>query len=539
MLNQRPENIAEAIREKFTVHPPIFLANMPGTLKAELKPYLQPFERVLATHELRALLEPGDIIEEEHGLYLITTGRAEEDLRNRLTYWQRLGRALLVPTLQKTIEFTQTGLEKASQREELHSARRLRYGPHDLHDYRGKFFPQLVRSLINISQIPDGAVVLDPMCGSGTTLCEAIAFSRSAIGADLNPLSVLISTVKAGIVIERPAAFLNAVERYTEVFVTTRIDPTEMWDAGDVEYLRRWFDPGALVEIAALLFDLKSVRSRLYKDFFRVCLSNIIRAVSWQKDTDLRVRKEVKPFQRGSVFEAFRTQVASQRDRIYPYLCVLHPQGSTPQLVVKHGNAVEIDRLLPENVAKCDLLVTSPPYATALPYLDTDRLSLIALGLLDRKSHRNLEASMVGTREVTEKQRQVWWELYQKRRRELPSSISRLIDKISETNHGPGIGFRRRNLPALLGKYFLDMLEAMRSAKRMMRPGAQAYYVVGNNSSTVGGEKIEIPTDHFLFELGAHAGWTPEEAIPMELIPSRDIFRENRGSTEAILHFRA
>ena len=62
------------------------------------------------------------------------------------------------------------------------------------------FSPQLVRSLITIADTPEDGVVLDPMAGSGsTTPCEAIAFGRSALAADLNPLSVLISTVKASV----------------------------------------------------------------------------------------------------------------------------------------------------------------------------------------------------------------------------------------------------------------------------------------------------------------------------------------------------
>jgi site-specific DNA-methyltransferase (cytosine-N4-specific) len=91
----------------------------------------------------------------------------------------------------------------------------------------------------------------------------------------------------------------------------------------------------------------------------------------------------------------------------------------------------------------------------------------------------------------------------------------------------------------LLGKYFLSMLDAMRSARELMKPRGLGYYVVGNNSTEVDGEKIEIPTDRFFIGLGAAAGWTPVEQISMELISSRDIFRENRGSSETILCFRA
>jgi site-specific DNA-methyltransferase (cytosine-N4-specific) len=83
------------------------------------------------------------------------------------------------------------------------------------------------------------------------------------------------------------------------------------------------------------------------------------------------------------------------------------------------------------------------------------------------------------------------------------------------------------------------MLDAMRSAHSLMKPGAACYYIVGNNSTHVNGSKLEIPTDRFLFILGAYAAWTPVEQIPMELISSRDIFRENRGTSETILCFKA
>jgi site-specific DNA-methyltransferase (cytosine-N4-specific) len=146
---------------------------------------------------------------------------------------------------------------------------------------------------------------------------------------------------------------------------------------------------------------------------------------------------------------------------------------------------------------------------------------------------------MVGTREVSERERGIAWGAYQKRRDELPTSVSDLIDEIGFHNHQPDVGFRRRNLPALLGRYYLDMLDAMRSAHVLMSPKSHGYYVVGNNSTTVNGTKIEIPTDEFLFEIGSKAGWKQIEKLPMELLASRDIFKENRGSTETILCFEA
>jgi site-specific DNA-methyltransferase (cytosine-N4-specific) len=533
-----PIDIANMIQRRFSIFPPLLLANDKDSLKFEMKPYLQPFERELATRELQALLQGDGPVAEKYGLHLVRSGRPVQYFRERLTYWQRVGTTVLEPTVQNALEFTQNGSESTTEKTELHRARRLRYGPHDLHEYRGKFFPQLVRSLMNISGVPDDGLVLDPMCGSGTTPCETVAAGRAALAADLNPLSVLIAKVKAGIVRERPEVFAETIDAYLRKLKFRDSEPDHFWQGHDLAYLRRWFAEPALKDIAAILRSIERVDSALYRDFLRVCLSEIVRSVSWQKEVDLRVRKDVRPYLQGAALEKFRTQVEEQTDRIYPYLCVL-PRSRKRTLKVVQGNAVQLDELFPEYVGKVDLLVTSPPYATALPYIDTDRLSLVVLGLLSRQRHGDVESLMVGTREITDKERLQGWSQFETRKKELPRETISLIERIASHNHGPDVGFRRRNLPSLLARYFLAMSDAMRSARSLMAPGSYAYYVVGNNSSTVNGEKVEIPTDRFLFAIGQQVGWKGLEMIPMELLVSRDIFRENRGSAETILCFKA
>ena len=533
------QSFAEETRKRFSVFPPLFLSADTRSLKLELKPYLQPFEQELAIRELRSLLQSNAKIVESDGYHIVQTDKPMEFFRDRLTYWQRVGKTVIEPTIQTTLEFAQNGMAQLKERASLHNARRLRYGPHDLHEYRGKFFPQLVRSLINISGISEAGIVLDPFCGSGTTPCEVLASGRSVVAVDLNPLSVLIARVKSTIVLEKPDTFKETICKYLNKFQFATTKEKVTWSERDVEYLLRWFNPKALDDISAILSEIQGVREPFYQDIFRVCLSNIIRSVSWQKDTDLRVRKEVKPYQVGKAIQLFQEEVQQQFERIHAYLCMLPRIKTKPSVNIYQGDAVKIDRLLSKHAGKIGLLITSPPYATALPYLDTDRLSLVILGLLPRTEHKDTEMYMVGTREISERKRQEAWENYQIRKGELPASVTKLIDQIADANHGNGIGFRRRNLPALLGKYFLDMLDSMRAAHSLMCPDAKAFYVVGNNSTIVIGKRIEIPTNEFLFEVGVAAGFKAEETIPMELLVSRDIFKFNRGTAESILCFRA
>ena len=531
----------DTIFQKHFAEPiPLFLAQDREALKLELKPYLQPFERELAIRELKALVGPNESVVEKFGYYVAYTKIPEGLFRSRLTYWQRVGKSELVPTLQKALEFTQNGLAQAKTGDSLHNARRLRYGPHDLHEYRGKFFPQLARSLINISGVPDNGLVFDPMCGSGTTACETLAAGRSAIAVDMNPLSVLITEAKAGVVLQNPDKFRDTLRDYLKGFsFDSPSDLSAVWAAADLEYLRRWFSPAAIVDLAAIIVELRKVRRPFYRAFMRVCLSNIVRSVSWQKEVDLRVRKEIRPYTGGTAIARFKSEVAEQIDRIYPYLCILPKQQTQSNLQIHQGDARMLEALLPRYKNKVDLIVTSPPYATALPYLDTDRLSLVILGLLPRGHQKDVEVKMIGTREVTEKEREADWQTFLAREVELPATVARLIRDIAKHNHGPDVGFRRRNLPALLGRYFLAMRDAMKSAHGMMRSGSKAYYVVGNNSTVVAGDKVEIPTDQFLFEIGESVGWRQDELISMELLASRDIFKENRGSAETILCFKA
>jgi DNA modification methylase len=59
-------------------------------------------------------------------------------------------------------------------------------------DFRGNWPPQLVRNLVlRYSKVSE--VVLDQMCGSGTTLIECKLLGRNAIGVDINPAAIMVT----------------------------------------------------------------------------------------------------------------------------------------------------------------------------------------------------------------------------------------------------------------------------------------------------------------------------------------------------------
>ena len=75
---------------------------------------------------------------------------------------------------------------------------------HRLHPYKGKFIPQLVEYFLDNhtdkfkTQVyfQKGDVILDPFCGSGTTLVEACELEMHAVGIDISAFNSLISSCK-------------------------------------------------------------------------------------------------------------------------------------------------------------------------------------------------------------------------------------------------------------------------------------------------------------------------------------------------------
>ena len=66
---------------------------------------------------------------------------------------------------------------------------------HDFYRYPARFSPVLARTIIEHFSQP-GDMILDPFVGGGTSLVEARALGRSAIGVDISSLAIFISRVK-------------------------------------------------------------------------------------------------------------------------------------------------------------------------------------------------------------------------------------------------------------------------------------------------------------------------------------------------------
>lgn len=398
-----------------------------------------------------------------------------------------------------------------------------KYATHGIHAYKGKFYPQLAKSLINISAVPLGSTVLDPFCGSGTTILEAFLNGMVGVGCDMHPLATKIARAKVEILAIEPArceqAILQVLDRVTSPKHTIPQD-TGQFRAEILGELFSWFPEPVVYKLNWLLSTIRAANVAAVREFLEVVLSSIIRDVSQQDPRDLRIRRRKPPLEDAPAIEIFAGRLREQLQRLRDFWsasCYWPVHTHLPKIIVGDSRQADTFRGLGLEAQGVDVVVTSPPYATALPYIDTDRLSLLVLFGMTSSERRTLERRLTGSREITTREKtdleRILFETPE--RTLLPVSVLELIRTIYRLNEGTDAGFRRLNKPSLLLRYFSDMQKVFVNLVNVLSPTGEAFVVVGNNQTTAGGQTINIRTTELLRDIGEQSCFTCVEEIPI------------------------
>lgn len=223
-----------------------------------------------------------------------------------------------------------------------------------IHPYPAKFINLIPKSLIEIIGCPKDSVILDPFCGSGTTLIEAQRHGFESVGIDLNPIACLISKVKTT---PLPDSFPNIVENIAQ-------KAEEAWTKEipipSIPNLDHWFDKDIQKAISSILSVIEHQQGETIKNALKLALSSIIVRVSRQ-ESDTRYAAVEKNNQPSDVFKSF--SLAARK--IY--------QANALNTDIYSNNArVLFQDVLTVNTSQIGnnigLVITSPPYPNAYEY---------------------------------------------------------------------------------------------------------------------------------------------------------------------------
>lgn len=484
-----------------------------------------PYERVLAMREIAALFPASPPREVPGGLELPSS--CSSRLANRLTYVSRIdGERGLSETQQSCLEMT---ARKGRARQAT------RYSVHGLHEYKGKFNPQVARALLNVLGVLPGQRVLDPFCGSGTTLVECVHLGAAGYGADINPLAVFISNAKLQALATPAAELREILKRLMDKLGQTapRLAPDE---SPRRRYLESWFDPDILAIVERLRRATDAVAQALAPVFLTIA-SNLLRDYSRQDPHDLRVRRRKSSLPAAPFLDAFRDACEQSIKRIGATQMVLESTAvlkRASQTLVRATlcDATELANAIPQ--VPFDAAITSPPYAMALPYVDIHRLSLVWLGLVPPADLAAVESVLVGSRELRGTARSQLITALAVNEARLPADEVALCRRLASAL-GNDDGFRRRAVPILLYRYFASMRDALQTVLNVLRPNAPFALIVGRNHTVLGGERWEIDTPAHLANMAAEVGWRVDEQMPLQTYQRYGYHMNNAIAHETLL----
>lgn len=411
-------------------------------------------------------------------------------------------------------------------------------------------FPSTIVSRILAHLRPDrSSLVLDPFCGTGTTLLECKRQAIPAVGIDANPVCVLaaraktnwqvtrseVSEVLTKVLDEADVEYLRfrTAARHKrklggylhptswEVFRATR-QGRYLLDSGLLE--RRWISATPALKALLVVRAIEATKSLDVREFLLVALLGLLvtEFSNLKYGPELycnRIRRDA------DVFGVFRQRVSEILDSLDAVR-----DRPTASCSIVQGNSMKEglgEALEPESVTH---VVTSPPYPAEHDYTRMTRLELAFGGFVT--SDLDLRAIKRQMIPCSSKSSYADQKYYDSVRRF--ASVRNLRAEILKRSRLKTHGFARV-YPRLVGDYFGGMYQHFKALETYLVPGARCAYVVGDQSSFFG---VHIQTSLIIRRMLASrsSGYEFERC---------EIYRNRRGNAgakrtipEVIVYFR-
>ncbi|MGD0405173.1 MAG: DNA methyltransferase [Candidatus Bathyarchaeia archaeon] len=393
---------------------------------------------------------------------------------------------------------------------------------HNFHSYPAKFIPQLAEWMIK-RYSEKGDKVLDPMMGCGTALVEARLCKRHGFGLDIDPLALLIATVKTtpieherldrefsggkdSLLTKLHSDFRKITEKRSKVILPTLFsEENSLLNIQIPDFYRRdeLFQATVLEELATIKTRIDEISDLEVRNFCLVAFSAIIKTVSNCDPRDIEPKlppPERKRLDKPDTLKVFESKLKSMRTRMHAFERLCDSLGCAdkswqPQLFL--GDA----RNPPSDITGINLIVTSPPYANSVDYPRIHKLSFYWLGFATSENLPNLARKYVGTDLITKR---TYPEVHCFGIPELDAPLNDIVEKDEK---------RARVISA----YFENMKSCLEKYYEALQDGGTCCLVIG--ASCI--KNVLVPTHALLRKIGMQIGFTFVESIERTIDPRR------------------
>ena len=385
-----------------------------------------------------------------------------------------------------------------------------------VHPYPARMAPAIAYDVLQGYRKP--MRLLDPMVGSGITLQVGRACGHHVIGYDIDPLAVLVTRTNCSNL--DPSELIQAARRVADAAKdqATKLSEDAAFPTGSDketrDFVSFWFDTINRRELTGLTEVIRKLRTsaEMKRALWTVLSGTIVTkkiGVSLAADvshsrphriyTNAPVTA-IDAFLRRATWVAKTLSAAPEVDR-------------TLSVAVRRGNA----KKLPLPAESIDVVVTSPPYMTAIDYLRGHRLSLVWLGYTLAQV-RSVNASPA--------------------KRPASDAIKRIaVASISTPDQAISVD-------SLVEKYVVEMNAITKEIARTLVPGGTVVMVVG--TPTVKGVRVDTAGIFKLLASSIGLAWVGESIrdipetrryLPSPTYVSNDSPLRKRLTQESVLMF--
>jgi DNA modification methylase len=349
-----------------------------------------------------------------------------------------------------------------------------------------------------------GDTILDPFCGSGTGLVEALVAGRSALGTDVDPVAAFVARAKTrryrGAYLRRSAARVvknaSRFERSAEEYKRLQFDdlsPAEMrqergrlW-LPSIPDIAHWFRRYVQIDLARIIESIRRAKiPSSHRDLLRLCFAAIIRSASNADPVPVSGLEVTAHMKRRNAagrivnpFLLFRQAVERTVDAVEDLQADIAPKATARAFT---ADATALSRLAKGSI---DVVITSPPYHNAVDYYRRHTLEMYWLGFTDTPSERlALRGKYIGSASVRRSHPFVGDEMA------LGILARRWEARIRRTSEKRANSFRH---------YVVAMQRVFKQLHRVLKRNGRAVFVVGKSSWN----GARLPTDALFHELAS------------------------------------
>ena len=419
---------------------------------------------------------------------------------------------------------TETSKEFRSRSNDRNKLRPEDRAVHDWYRFVLSFPPHLVRHYLERLDVGPSDTVLDPFCGTGTTLVECKKLGIASVGIESNPMAAFASSVKIDWSVNSPMLLEYAEKVANSTRRTLEEDGIDDWfglplaDAnGNGRVTKRRLGPEQtklllkdsispipLHKTLVLLDEAERYGDPLLRKYGRLALAKAlayrIGNLKFGPEVGVGRIKDDAP-----VLQAWLEGVRVIAEDIN----LARNRANVSSKLIKADSREAHHVLSPNSI---DAVITSPPYPNEKDYTRTTRLESVVLGFIrDRRHLRSLKQDLIrsNTRGVyksdTDDQEVAQHHAIQ----EIAKAIEQRRIELGKTS-----GFERL-YPRVALLYFGGIVRHLASLRSVLRSGAKLAYVVGDQASYL---RVMIRTGQIVADLAESLGY---RVIAIDLFRTR------------------